>query len=173
MPIRAAALILACLQVPAWGQRQYSGLRFPPYEIFQALTGYAEDGSLAALSAATTHLPSLTAALDPGGERDLLGAIRRAAASGDRGAAARAVRELVGQDLRFNLAEFRRAPGGRKRDLLQMAFMDYHFLSAAVRARDPALDRVVRRAFKTAYRTGKIEPLESEVLGLEAAWRSP
>lgn len=173
MRIRAAALILVGLQGTVWGQRQYDGLRFPPYEVYEALSGYAESGNLSALATAAAHLSSLTAALDPAGAKNLSGAISRAAVVGDGPASIRAVRELIFEDLRFNLGEFRHLSGERRRDLLQMAFMDYHFLSSAVLARDTALDRAVRRAFKTAYRSGEIAPLEAAVERVAAAVRGP
>lgn len=167
--ILAFRLALAATGCAAWAQRQYEGLPFPPHEIFDALTGFAESSDFPAVQRAASRIKPLFKALDPEGRKGLEHAVRDSCARRDAPGLRRAVLALILEDLHFNLAAARE-DSARVADLLQMAFIDYQFLSPAVRARDKGLDAEVRRGFKAAYRARDATELAKRVKGLERQW---
>lgn len=167
--ILALRLALSTTGCGAWAQRQYEGLPFPPYEIFDALTGFAESSDFPAAQRAASRIKPLFEALDPHGRKGLEHAVRDGCARRDAPALRRAVLAVILEDLHSNLAAAREAPA-RVADLLQMAFIDYQFLSPAVRARDKGRDAEIRRGFKAAYRARDATDLAKLVKGLERQW---
>lgn len=164
-----AGLALGLIAMPAWGQRQYEGLKFPPYEVFDALEGFAAAGDFPALEKTAQWILPLFQALDQDGSRGLEREFRQAAAARDAPRTRRAIRSLLLADLRFNLDAARGGPE-RRGELLQMAYSDYHFLSPAVRSADKQRDADIRLAFKRAYRAGDLSGLERRLDGLERLW---
>lgn len=161
------ALALVGLLVEAVAApHQYERLRFAPYEVFEAMLAYAEQGDFEPLLRGASYASPLFEAL-PGGaevERQL----KKAAATRDSRAALAAVQRLLLIDLRFNMRGAA-GPGGLERERLQMAFVDYHFLAPRVRAADARLDRRIRAAFRTAYETGDTAELRAATQTLPAA----
>ena len=163
-------LLLMDLQGGLWAQRQYSALPFPPYEIYEAVIGYAEASDLKGVSKTLPYLKPLFNALRKRRGKDFETSIRRALDAKIPSTAKAALLEMIFEDMLFNL-EAADATGAvaQYRESLQMAFMDYHFLSPAVRSSNPALDAAVLRGFKLAYRLGKTRGILELVPGVEHA----
>lgn len=147
--------MLLALQGSLWAHQQYAALPFPPYEIYQALFAYVDDANLEGVSKALTFLKPLCAVLREKRGKDVEAGIRRALDAGDPAAVKTALLEMIFEDMLLNLTEADAAPGIQAyRENLQRAFMDYNFLSPALKASDAALDAAALREFKAAYRMG-------------------
>lgn len=161
-------LLLLDLRGSVWAQRQYSALPFPPYEIYEAVLGYAEASNLEGISKTLPYLKPLFNVLLERRDKDFETIIRRALDAKNPNAAKAALLEMIFEDMLFNLEAADGTRGvAQYREALQMAFMDYHFLSPAVRSSDPSLDDAVLREFKMAYRLGKNKRILELASGVE------
>ncbi len=150
------ALFLALLLFGGAGmtsaQTQYKGIPFPPYEFYEALLGYCQEGSLAALGRSIGYLSPLFEAIHEELEVDAREGIENSIRRADPAAAKRAVLRLIYLDLELNGRSACRAGSGATRlEFLQMAYTDYNFLSPTVRERDKSLDRSAKESFKQMY----------------------
>lgn len=145
------ALALAAPGLPA-AQVQYRGIPFPPYEFYEALIQQSEDADFSAMTQSIAYLTPLFRAVQERFAADPRAEIEQAIAGRDATRARAAVLRLVFLDLKLNLDEAASVPTvKRRKELLQIAYTDYYFLSGEVGRRDRALDRELRQLFRSAY----------------------
>ncbi|MFA6318595.1 MAG: hypothetical protein WC943_14395 [Elusimicrobiota bacterium] len=164
----AFAVLLGCGGL-ALAQGQYRGLPFPPDEIFEAMLSYADDGGFKGLSAALGYVRPLTDRLKREFKEDVEEDLRAAIAQRDRRKCRMAVASLIFLDMRLNLKAATEAEDESLRAaLVQMAFIDYGFLSPEIKAADRALDKAARDAFRRMHRardSALIKELAAGLLG--------
>lgn len=170
----AILLIFLLFRVKGAQSDQYEGIPFPPYEFFEAVLTYSQERDFPALETSLRYLKPLLDALKDQG-RDIGEELRSAVAEKDALVTRRALRKLILMDMRHNLAEASRADDERRRrERLQMAYVDFYFLSTSGDRGDGFDDNgKARSLFKQANRPGKVRAASqalSELQDLNAAW---
>ncbi|MBI5623966.1 MAG: hypothetical protein HY924_09320 [Elusimicrobia bacterium] len=155
-------LLLSCAQF-SLAQEQYRGLPYPPNEIFEAMLSYAEDGGFQGLTASLAYVRPLSEVLNREFKVDAEAGIRDAIAAKSPAEARKAVLRLIYLDLRLNIRTAGETEdAARREEAVQLAFLDYGFLSREIKAKDRLLDQEIKRCFRKLYRCRK----RSEARGL-------
>ena len=142
---RSAGLAVAgllALRAPraAGAQEQYQGLPLAPYEIYQAVVGYAADQNFDALGKSLKHFPGLIQALSNHCGKDLQAGLEQALLKKDGLATRRALMEMIFADFSLNLSQAVATPErSARRERLEMAYVDLTFLARDARAVNPGI----------------------------------
>jgi hypothetical protein len=142
---RAACFLFAgllALQSPraAGAQEQYQGLPLAPYEIYQAVVGYAADQNFDALGKSLKHFPGLIQALSDHCGKDLQSELEQALLKRDALATRQALMEMIFADFSLNLSQAVARPDrSSRRERLEMAYVDLTFLARDASAIAPGI----------------------------------
>ena len=169
----ARLLLLLALTLPSpmavCAQEQYRGLPLAPYEIYQAVVGYAADQNFEALKKSLKHFPGLIQALSEHCGKDLQASLEQALMARDAGATQAALMQMIFADFSLNLSQAERIDDrAARRDRLEMAYVDFTFLARLASAKDPHVADETRSGLS---QLAKLDDL-SQVAAQAAAIRS-
>ena len=164
---RAACFLFAgllALQSPraAGAQEQYQGLPLAPYEIYQAVVGYAADQNFDALGKSLKHFPGLMQALSKHCGKDLQTELEQALLKKDGLATREALMEMIFADFSLNLSQAVATPDrSSRRERLEMAYVDLTFLARDARAVNPGIVDETRSALTRLAKLDERKDIEA------------
>lgn len=147
LPVALAAL-LAVFSSPASGQLQYEGIPVPPYEFYEALLAYADQGDYDSLPRGLKSILPLLKYLDRTYGERLQEQLNAAVRDHDSARLMERLHRVIYLDLVSHLEATVAGPVTSRRDRAQMAFINYTFLSPEVRRHSRERDQAIRRSFR-------------------------
>jgi hypothetical protein len=148
--------LLALLLAPvlAAAQEQYRGLPVAPYEIYEAIVGYAADQNFEALHKSLKHFPFLLQLLSTHCGTDLQGELETGLSHKDAAQTQRALMKMLFADFSLNLTQaVASAERAGRRERLEMAYVDLTFMAREASRRDPRVVEQTREALAVLAKT--------------------